>query len=172
MDSALKEWLPDKHFMVTALTFLKKIFYMKSFDEFPVVANEEARRRFELLCHFATFSDIFLLVRFKEDKDSFLQAVTEEVKASLRRVHEPQSPLCSLVFTEPKPVHEVLREQIISKVSSADTDCEAESAHRPGGGDDKDSTSSALASTTIAASAASRSAYYDHTNEVFQVVAM
>lgn len=28
---ALPEWNPDKHFLVTVLTFLKKIFYMKDF---------------------------------------------------------------------------------------------------------------------------------------------
>ena len=38
----LSEWHPEKHFLNTAMTFIKKIFYMKDFDVFPVVANLEA----------------------------------------------------------------------------------------------------------------------------------
>ena len=43
-DQYLKEWQPERHFIVTAITFLKRIFYMKSYDSFERVANEEAKR--------------------------------------------------------------------------------------------------------------------------------
>ena len=36
--------VPEKHFIVTALTYLKFIFYMKSFDSYSVVQNEVARK--------------------------------------------------------------------------------------------------------------------------------
>jgi ubiquitin-protein ligase len=42
-DESMKEWHPDRHSILTAITFIKKIFYMNSYSEFPVVANEEAR---------------------------------------------------------------------------------------------------------------------------------
>jgi hypothetical protein len=44
MDESLKRWHPEKHFVVTALTFLKKIFYMKSYEGYENAANEEARQ--------------------------------------------------------------------------------------------------------------------------------
>ncbi len=43
VDEVLREWQPERHFIVTAITFLKKIFYMKSFANFESVANEDAR---------------------------------------------------------------------------------------------------------------------------------
>ena len=43
LDDDLKEWHPERHFIVTALTFLKKVFYMKSFQQFPKVADEKAK---------------------------------------------------------------------------------------------------------------------------------
>lgn len=43
IDEYLQQWQPERHFIVTALTFLKRIFYMKSYDNFSSVPNEEAR---------------------------------------------------------------------------------------------------------------------------------
>ena len=43
VDESMKEWQPDKHFLVTCITFIKKIFYVKSYTEYPHVPNEEAR---------------------------------------------------------------------------------------------------------------------------------
>lgn len=43
-DESLKEWQPEKHFIVTAITFLKRIFYMKSYDGIQRIANEKARQ--------------------------------------------------------------------------------------------------------------------------------
>jgi hypothetical protein len=43
LNPLLKDWHPEKHFITTALTFVKKIFYMKSYDEFGKLPNEEAR---------------------------------------------------------------------------------------------------------------------------------
>ena len=44
LDESLKEWIPEKHFLLNALTFLKKIFYMKTFSNFPIVPNQSARQ--------------------------------------------------------------------------------------------------------------------------------
>lgn len=40
---AYPTWNPQKHYLVTVLTHLKKIFYVKSFSEDEPAANEEAR---------------------------------------------------------------------------------------------------------------------------------
>jgi ubiquitin-protein ligase len=42
-DESLKEWKPDQHFLVTCVTFLKKAFVTKSYDEYTNVPNEDAR---------------------------------------------------------------------------------------------------------------------------------
>lgn len=43
VDESLREWQPDKHFIVTAVTFLKKIFYLKDYDGFQRFANPAAK---------------------------------------------------------------------------------------------------------------------------------
>lgn len=43
-DESLREWNPKKHILNSALVFLKKIFYMKSFDDMDYILNEEARQ--------------------------------------------------------------------------------------------------------------------------------
>ena len=42
VDPAMRTWQPDKHFILNALTFLKSIFYLKSFDLFTPVADNTA----------------------------------------------------------------------------------------------------------------------------------
>lgn len=96
LDESLKEWNPEKNFLVSALTFLKKIFYMKSFDNFPVAPNERAKQM------------------LTNDKEAFLKEVEESVLDSLKRVHEmPQNG--TIVFTEPKPAHENIRRQVYGR---------------------------------------------------------
>jgi ubiquitin-protein ligase len=43
VDEAFKEWLPDRHFLVSALIFIKKIFYMKNYNQFSRIPNPEAK---------------------------------------------------------------------------------------------------------------------------------
>lgn len=47
LKSVFPEWVPGKHYMVTALTYLKKVFYMKDFS-FPRPANPEAQTLFQV----------------------------------------------------------------------------------------------------------------------------
>lgn len=47
LKSMFPKWLPGKHYMVTALTFLKKVFYMKDFS-FSHPANPEAQNLFQV----------------------------------------------------------------------------------------------------------------------------
>lgn len=47
LKSVFPEWVPGKHYMVTALTYLKKVFYMKDFS-FPRPANPKAQAMFQV----------------------------------------------------------------------------------------------------------------------------
>lgn len=38
-----KEWNPEKHHLVSVVTYIKKIFYLKDYSVYNKVANEEAR---------------------------------------------------------------------------------------------------------------------------------
>ena len=68
LKKAYPRWDPTKHFVVTALTFLKKIFYLKESD-LPKDANQAARD-------------------FKEDPPTFLRSVRECVERSQRHARD------------------------------------------------------------------------------------
>jgi hypothetical protein len=102
MEDTLREWSPEKHFLLTAMTFLKGIFYMKNFDKFPNVPNGEA-----LAC-------------LKTDKEQFIARISKCVQDSLGRLYEPVEPGCLLVFTEPKPAHYNLRLNILNSTGVED----------------------------------------------------
>ena len=128
------EWIPEKHFCVTALIFLKKVFYMKSFENFQLVGNEDARQLYQ------------------SDKDAFLLNVRKTVKDSLSRIHDEQSPECSIRFSAPIPAHNIIRDSILGA-----------SRHEEEKLESLDSTSTP--STTVG-NATKRLPFYDVTNEV------
>jgi len=43
VDDALAEWDPHHHFLVTALTLIKRIFYTKNYDNYRFFPNTEAK---------------------------------------------------------------------------------------------------------------------------------
>jgi len=100
VEENMQTWNPERHFIVTALTFLKKAFYTKSYDHFPYVANEDAKQM------------------FTTDRDQYLELVQMAVKDSLKRVHDVQPPNCTIILTEPKPAHDVVRENVLGQQSS------------------------------------------------------
>lgn len=87
------EWNPQKHFLITILVFLKKIFYLKSFDEFRNVPNKEALQLYSLA---------------HEDYVHRAGECVHDAAANLNRMPAE----CPLVFTEPKSAHRALRDQI------------------------------------------------------------
>lgn len=99
-DESMREWLPDRNFILTALTFLKKSFYMKTFSNFPSVVNEKARNIFD------------------SDRKKYVELVQQSIKESLKSVYDVQDPLCTLLFTEFKPAHDVVRENILSNAKN------------------------------------------------------
>jgi len=108
-------WDPSKHYLVTVLTFLKKIFYAKTFDE--AKANPEAKQL------------------FTENIAEYRKKVDECVRESQKNVFvnspqhgtvTPQSPssttsesggtICTAKFTEEQLSHRVLRDLLKANV--------------------------------------------------------
>ena len=94
-EPSMREWQPERHFILNALTFLKSIFYLKSFDAFDKVANPAA------------------LEQFNSNLDGFRQAAAQCARESLGRIHDPVPAECPIVFTEPKPAHDLLKMNIL-----------------------------------------------------------
>ncbi len=44
VDEALSEWHPERHFLVTALIMIKKIFYARTYDIYHHIPNAEAKQ--------------------------------------------------------------------------------------------------------------------------------
>jgi hypothetical protein len=84
------------------MTFLKGVFYMKSFGKYPVVPNEAAKT----LLH--------------SDKDAYLKKISSCVAESLTRVYDAPEPGCLVTFTEPKPAHYNLRLDILGAAAPDD----------------------------------------------------
>ena len=98
VEESIREWIPGRHFCLTALVFLKKIFYLKSYDHFEtlVVANESARHH------------------FNNEQSIFLSNVQESVQDSLQRIYTEPEPTCMLRFSAPIPAHDVIKDNILA----------------------------------------------------------
>ena len=92
VQSAYPNWDPHRHYLVTVLTFLKKIFYMKSFGD-EIIANLEAR-------------DLS-----RSDPAAYRKKIEKCVSESLRCVHINE-PGCTAKFVEDNLCHEALRDKM------------------------------------------------------------
>ena len=94
----MHEWRPDNHFIVHALIFLKRVFYVRTFETFTSVANGYA---------------LSLLDR---DRESYLQKVEECIRYSQEHLYDKSRfENCPLVFKEEIPEHEELLKDILAK---------------------------------------------------------
>lgn len=87
---AYPRWDPHRHYLVTVLTYLKKIFYVKTFGE-DAKANPEARRLAE------------------SDPATYRKNVESCVRESQKTVYV-NDPGCTARFTEETLAHSVLRD--------------------------------------------------------------
>ena len=110
VDPAMRTWQPDKHFILNALTFLKSIFYLKSFDLFTPVADNTA------------------LALFNNDSEEFKRRAAECVSSSLSRLMDPPPPQCPVVFTESKPAHEKIKQNVLAAYEESDEGKKARAA--------------------------------------------
>eukprot|EP00586_Coscinodiscus_wailesii_P010451 CAMPEP_0172504754 /NCGR_PEP_ID=MMETSP1066-20121228/181001_1 /TAXON_ID=671091 /ORGANISM="Coscinodiscus wailesii, Strain CCMP2513" /LENGTH=259 /DNA_ID=CAMNT_0013281053 /DNA_START=128 /DNA_END=907 /DNA_ORIENTATION=- len=99
--AAYPTWDPHKHYLVTVLTYLKKIFYMKHFGE-DATANAEARQ----------------LAR--GNSQEYRKKVDNCVKESQRLVFV-NDPGCTAKFTEDRVEHQILRGLIRLKIEESMT---------------------------------------------------
>ena len=90
---AFPEWDPHKSYLITVLTYLKKIFYTKTFSD-DIVANTEAR-------------DLA-----RTDRKEYLKKVTSCVNESQRSVFV-NDPGSTTKFSEDQLCHQVLREKLL-----------------------------------------------------------
>lgn len=95
--AAYPTWDPHKHYLVTVLTYLKKIFYMKTFGE-DATANSEAR-------------DLA-----KRDPAAYKRKVENCVKESQKLVFVNDAG-CTAKFMEDKTEYQILRDLIRSQIS-------------------------------------------------------
>ena len=146
VEESLREWVPGKHFILTALVFLKKIFYLKSYDHFDdtLVANETARQQ------------------FNHEPSIFLSNVQESVKESLQRIYtEPDSTTCMLRFSAPIPAHDVIKESILADGNSEKNE------RRNNDNSNNNNTSNMMETNDNVASITKKLEFcYDATNEV------
>ena len=105
VDPALREWVPGRHFLITALLFVKKAFYMKSYDPFSSpLPNDDARTLFDTA------------------PPAFEARAQQAVQESLHRVYEVQPPDTTLQFHPPIPAHNDLKESILRTHASRHSD--------------------------------------------------
>lgn len=90
VQSAYPEWDPHRHYLVTVLTYLKKIFYMKSYGD-DAIANVEARNL------------------SRSNPAEYRKNVERCVRESQRSVYLNE-PGCTARFTEENVCHEILRQ--------------------------------------------------------------
>ena len=111
-DTLLDVWIPEKHFLATVVTAIKKMFYMKSYETFPsgCLADESARALFE------------------SNKPVFLEKVEDCVRRSLQeaegmvgmdaRAIKPAN-VGSIQFSCEQPAHAILRQAILGELTAA-----------------------------------------------------
>ena len=146
VEDSIKEWVPSKHFCLTALVFLKKIFYLKSYDQFEssLVANESARQQ------------------FNNEPSMFLSNVQESVKDSLQRIYTEPEPTCMIRFSAPIPAHDVIKESILAGGDNVTISEEKERRNN-----DSNNDSNLMESNDNVASITKKLQFgYDATNEV------
>lgn len=112
--SAYPVWDPSKHFLVTVLTYMKRIFYVKDYDDLP---EEELRR----------LPNQEALRLFQTDLEAYKRRVLECVKESQRSVYL-NDPGCTLQFCEEQKVHEQLREKMKERFGGSSGDADSDDA--------------------------------------------
>lgn len=95
------EWKPHKHFLVTVLTYIKKIFYIKDFSEL----SEEDKQR---LPNQEAYN------MFLTDQEGYRRRVAECVKEAQRSTYT-SIPGSTIRFTEEESQHRIMRELLTER---------------------------------------------------------
>ena len=117
LTGAFPTWDPTRHYLITALTYLKKIFYLKSYnigttpDNTDFLGNNSDNIT---LPHFPNMAAIEL----QGDPAAFRQAIVDNVNKSQQSVYENASADGSQSFTFSKAeagAHDLLKSMLYSK---------------------------------------------------------
>ena len=98
---AYPEWDPSKHFLVTVLTYVKRIFYVKDYNE---LSDEQQRK----------LPNQEALQLFKTNTEGYRRRVLGCVKESQRGIYL-NDPGVTMRFLEPEKQHEILRDMMKEK---------------------------------------------------------
>lgn len=96
VETAYPEWDPTRHYLVTILTFVKKIFYAKDYAD--AQANPKAK------------------VLHQSNPDEFRQRVDECVRESQKQVYKDNVVQSTARFTEEQLSHRVLHDLLVQNV--------------------------------------------------------
>ena len=105
------EWIPHKHFLVTALTYIKKIFYIKDFSDL----SEEAKLKLPN-------QDAYN--KFLNDQEGYRRRVAECVKEAQRSTYT-SIPGSTIRFTEETMNHQIMRDLLAERFGANDDEDEA-----------------------------------------------
>ncbi len=100
------EWIPHKHFLVSALTHIKKIFYIKDFSDL----SEAAKKR---LPNQEAYD------KFLNDPQGYRRRVAECVKEAQRSTYT-SIPGSTLRFTEEDTTHQIMRDLLADRFGAND----------------------------------------------------
>jgi ubiquitin-protein ligase len=106
MTVAYPEWRPDKHFLVTALTYIKKIFYIKDFNDL----SEEQKQK---LPNQEAYN------KFLNDQDGYRRRVAECVKEAQRSTYT-SLPGSTIRFTEEDLCHQMMRNLLAERYGASE----------------------------------------------------
>ncbi|KAK1744934.1 ubiquitin-conjugating enzyme family protein [Skeletonema marinoi] len=105
------EWIPHKHFLVTALTYIKKIFYIKDFSDL----SEEAKQKLPN-------QDAYN--KFLNDQEGYRRRVAECVKEAQRSTYT-SLPGSTIRFTEEDVSHQIMRDLLAERFGANADDANA-----------------------------------------------
>ena len=105
------EWNPQKHFLVTALTFIKKIFYIKDFNDL----SEEA---IQMLPNQDAYNKLL------NDPVGYRRRVAECVKEAQRSTYT-SIPGSTVRFTEEDARHQMMRELLSERFGGIQNEADA-----------------------------------------------
>ncbi|KAL3822359.1 hypothetical protein ACHAXA_001736 [Cyclostephanos tholiformis] len=112
LKSAFPEWDPSRHFLVTALTYVKRIFYVKDYEG---LSDEERLR--------LPNQEAFRL--FQSDHDGYRRRVLECVKESQKSVYLNE-PGCTMKITKEDSKHDAMRAMMKERFCGGDYDASNE----------------------------------------------
>eukprot|EP00605_Chrysophyceae_sp_TOSAG23-4_P000010 GSChrysophyteH1.ASY1.ANO1.10.1 assembled CDS len=134
-DKLMTEWVPEKHFLATIVTTIKKTFYMKSYESYPQgeLVNEAARTLYN---HDKGqfYEKAKVCVQQSIDEATLYSSQNSDNKDNNPSSTQSGTNSNTFVFTAMEPSHEVLRKAILGELHAHRADLLAKRKHAMSGG--------------------------------------